>query len=268
MMLSHLPHLTRIAPAPRPLVVLLAVSAALLALSLSWALLDPRLLDGGPVWAKPLKFAISFVLFFGTLALADSRLSPAWRDGWMLRGATLGMASALILEMGYMVFQAAQGQASHFNLSSPFHALMYQLMGLGALLLVLGTALFGWAALRDSQADLTPALRLGIGWGFILSCLLTLVTAVTMSAMSSHFIGIPGPDAATIPLLGWSAAVGDLRPAHFVALHAMQAMPLLALLIDRPGRGPALFWLGSGLYVALTLGLFVQALLGLPLVRL
>jgi hypothetical protein len=89
-----------------------------------------------------------------------------------------------------------------------------------------------------------------------------------MSSMAGHFIGIPGPDAATIPLLGWSAAVGDLRPAHFVALHLMQVLPLLGLWIDRRGGTARIIpWVALG-YAAVTLALYAQALLGIPVIRL
>jgi hypothetical protein len=142
-------------------------------------------------------------------------------------------------------------------------------MGTGAVLLVLGIAVFGVAAARDRDAALTPGLRSGVTWGFVLSCVLTLVVAGTMSTSTGHYVGTPVLDT-RLPLVGWSAEVGDLRPAHFLSLHAMQALPLLGLLLDRagiarPGRTVAL--VGAG-YAALTLAVFAQALMGLPLIRL
>jgi hypothetical protein len=89
-----------------------------------------------------------------------------------------------------------------------------------------------------------------------------------MSAGTGHHVGTPSAGAATLPLVGWSAEVGDLRPAHFLSLHAMQALPLLGLWLDRRGAGARpVAWAGA-LYAALTLGVFVQALMGLPLIRL
>ena len=270
---------------PRPLAVLTAAALALLVLTLVWSLSDARLIDGGPVWAKPMKFALSFVVLFGTLALVEARLSPAWRDGWLLRGTVVAMAVAMILEMGYIITQAAQGEASHFNFSTPYNAIMYgTVMAFGAFVLVAGVAVFGVAAARDRAArdraardraardraaTMGPALRQGVVWGFGLTLVLTLITAFTLGNMEGHFVGVPAPDAATIPLFGWSAAVGDLRPAHFLALHTMQALQLVGLWIDRRGGGAA--WqvpAAAVIWVALTLGLFVQGLLGLPLIRL
>lgn len=262
-------HTMTLSPdAPRPLAVLTAVAVALTVLSLLWSLADPRLIDGVPVWAKPLKFALSFVVFFGTLALLDARLTPVWRDGWLLRGTTAVMAAAMVFEMAYMIFMAARGEASHFNQSTPFTQAMYSLMGLGATLLVVGVAIYGVAAWRDTGANLGPALRMGVAIGFVGSTVLTLITAFTLGAMSGHYIGTPGPDAATIPLLGWSATVGDLRPAHFLALHMMQALPLAGLLFDRLGQGPRAVVISAILYAALTMAIFAQALAGMPLIRL
>ena len=255
-------------PTLRPMAGLTALSLALVTLSLIWAVFDPRLIDGSATWAKPLKFAISFAVTFATLAIILPRFSPAWRNGLLFWSLTTLMGGAMLFEMIYMMSQAAQGQASHFNMETTFTRLMYALMGVGAVTLVAAIGAFGWAALRDKDASFGPALRQGVGWGFIGSFVLTMITAGTMSGMAGHTIGTPGPDAATIPLLGWSAAVGDLRPAHFVALHMMQALPLFGLWTDRRGGAVRQVYIAAGLYAALTLALFIQALSGLPVIRL
>ena len=63
--------------------------------------------------------------------------------------------------------------------------------------------------------------------------------------------------------------VGDLRPAHFLALHAMQVLPLVGWWIDRRG-GASLRALHSSAaaWALLTVAVFAQALAGLPLLRL
>ena len=58
----------------RPYGVLAALATALVGLALIWAVFDQRTLVDSAIWAKPLKFAISFIVFFGTLALVEVRV--------------------------------------------------------------------------------------------------------------------------------------------------------------------------------------------------
>ncbi|RDC69737.1 hypothetical protein DLJ49_18500 [Rhodovulum sp. 12E13] len=134
-------------------------------------------------------------------------------------------------------------------------------MAVGAVLLVSGLGVSGTRLARGGAARLTPAMRRALALGLWLSCVLTLVTAGVLSSGTSHFVGTPWPDAATLPLLGWSAEVGDLRPAHFLALHAMQALPLAPLLAERLAPAGALRFVGiaAALWVALTAAVFAVA---------
>ncbi|MEU4666308.1 hypothetical protein AB0F83_31695, partial [Micromonospora chalcea] len=75
-----------------------------------------------------------------------------------------------------------------------------------------------------------------------------------------------------LPLLGWSTTGGDLRVGHFVGMHALQALPLLAILLDRfLGRRldgltrARLVLVGGAAYAGLTLLVTAQALRGQPL---
>ena len=257
-------------PAPGLMVQLTAAAGALLLLTLLWGTFETRTLVGDPVWLKPAKFALSFVVTFGALALLQSRLSRDWADGWTIRGTAAVMATAFLGEMAYMTAQAARGEASHFNFSTPFNVSMYQLMGVGAVLLVLGIGVYGIVALLDRSARLSRAQRLATGLGFLATVLLTIPIAGYLGANSDHHVGVAPPGAPAVPFLGWSGAVGDLRPAHFLALHAMQALPLYALWRERGGRVARRgeIALVTVAWVGLTLAVFAQALAGLPLVRL
>ena len=91
-----------------------------------------------------------------------------------------------------------------------------------------------------------------------------------LSLAGAHTIGAPdgGPG---LPVVGWSTEAGDLRAAHFVGLHGLQAMPLAAWLVGRRqrlgvGRRVALVWTAAGLHGGLVLVLAWQALRGQPLV--
>lgn len=245
---------------------LAATAIVLLLVTLLWSLADPRLLDGVPVWLKPAKFALSFAVHFGTLALITAALSPGVRQGRLVAIAGPVMAVAFLSEMGYLFFQAAQAEPSHFNFSTPFHVMAYQLMGLGAVLLIGMPILVAHAARRDPELGANT--RAGIWWGALLSFGLTLVVAGYMSNGTGHFVGTPSAGAPTIPLFGWSGEVGDLRPAHFLSLHALQILPLIGLWADRAGRRGQVIPAVAAAYFLVTFAVFAQALLGLPLIRL
>ncbi|MFM7344942.1 MAG: hypothetical protein ACKO1J_06200, partial [Tagaea sp.] len=71
---------------------------------------------------------------------------------------------------------------------------------------------------------------------------------------------------ARLPFLGWSREVGDLRPAHFLALHAMQVLPAAGYALDRLGADARFVWIGAISYALLTASVFTQALQGVPLI--
>jgi hypothetical protein len=256
---------------PTQFQTLTVVAIVLLALTVLWGFVDARTIEGVPVWMKPLKFALSFAVLFGTIALVEPRLSERARDGWTLRIVGWVMAAAFLSEMAYMMYQAGRAEPSHFNVSTPFHRLMYEgVMAAGAVALVLGTAVIGWVVKRDKAADLSPALREAIWLGFLLTFVLTMITAGYLSVNGGHFVGLHPEGAATVPLFGWSGVTGDLRPAHFAALHVMQALPLLALWLGRNEqigsvRTIRLAALG---YAGVTFAVFAQAILGMPLIPL
>lgn len=261
----------QLTPRPALSVSLAGLAVALLLLSLAAGQVDPRLINGVPVWAKPAKFAVSFVVLFATLAWLEARLSEPWRKGVLVQGTVGVMAFCMIAEMGYIMMQAGLGEASHFNQSTPFHSFMYTVvMAFGAVLLVVGVGIYGYVAWADKEAKLTPALRLGTVLGFGLSSVLTLFIAGYIGGQSSALVGTPSVDHPTVPVMGWSAEVGDLRPAHFLALHAMQVLPFLGFLLDRwhtPGHRWLLI-LGAFVYTLVTTLAFHQARSGQPLITL
>ncbi|MDW3221468.1 MAG: hypothetical protein R8G34_01040 [Paracoccaceae bacterium] len=257
---------------PTQFITLTVVAIVLAGLSLLWGVVDPRLIEGAPVYMKPLKFALSFTVLFATLAVVEARLSEAARDGWTLRITGWVMATAFLSEMAYIMYQAGRAEASHFNVSTPFTELMYTVvMAAGAVALVIGTAVVGWVVKRDKASNLNPALREAIWLGFLLTFVLTMIVAGYMSMGNSRFVGAHPEDGATLPILGWSGVTGDLRPAHFFSLHAMQALPVLILCLnrsaDRPGSVRTVR-IAALCYAGLTSAVFAQALMGVPLIPL
>ena len=221
--------------------------------------IDARLLYGVSIWEKPSKFFLPLAIHMATLAWGISLLPLTQQHGRPVRIASFAFVAAALFEMAYMLFQAARGEASHFNLSTPFNALMYNLMGVGAVTLTAVTGYIGW---RIRKAGSTT-MHFAAGWGFIASAVTTTLVAGYLAQCASHWIGGDQTDATGLRFFHWSTTGGDLRPAHFAALHIMQAAPLVAW-----------FW-GSRRLVAASLGggilvvavLAGQALMGIPLFR-
>jgi hypothetical protein len=240
---------------------------ALTALFFAALQVDSRLLYGVSVWSKPLKFALSLGVYFGTL-LVLARLLPV---GHLKSGPHHAIAMSLIFvaafEMVYIAIQAALGEASHFNKTTAFHNVMYSLMGIGAVWLTLGLA---WLAVliakHNERSDpLVLAVLLGLG----ISAALGGGFGAYLGGQESHWVDAVPNDANGLWLFNWSNNGGDLRVAHFFGLHAMQIIQMFALVL------PRVLWrttkhtaivVFSLSYSALCVYTFAQALQGQPFI--
>jgi hypothetical protein len=243
--------------AASPLLVRTAIAFLLLfGLTYAFTGIDPRLVNGVSGWEKPAKFFLSLGLHVATLAWGLSLLDERNRRSRFVRYASNTFVTAAVIELAYLSFQAARGEASHFNVSTTFTAIMYPLMGIGAVTLTTVTGLLGWRILRVRK----DAMGFATGWGFILAAVSTTLVAGYLSSMGSHWIGGDQTDATGLPFFHWSTTGGDLRVAHFVSLHIMQALPLVAWFFPDK-RVVALAGFSGVLAVAL---LGIQALTGIP----
>ncbi|AHJ98532.1 hypothetical protein [Hymenobacter swuensis] len=237
---------------------------ALLLLALVLLTFDHRLVTGLPVWVKPAKFALSGLLYLWTLAwlLADL---PAPANG-AVRLVSGAAALSMVVEMACIFLQAARGTTSHYNGATAFDGLVFGLMGVFILVNTLATI---WAVYLVWHYQ--PHGPAGYVWGVRLGLLVFLVGSVlggVMIRLGQHTVGAPdgGPG---LPGLGWSTRAGDLRLAHFLGMHALQALPLLgwALSYWQPRHAGLLTWLGTAVYVGAVAALFIQAMRGVPVVK-
>ena len=219
--------------------------AALLAATAIALIVDPREILGAPLWMKPAKFAASIAIYTLTLAWVFTYL-PEWRR--TRRVVSWVTAVTLVLEVVIIDVQAWRGTTSHFNVGTPVDGVLFTVMGIAILVQTLSAVAVAVALWRQRFAD--PAL----GWALRFGMTLTLMGAMTgglmtqptraqidaaragarMTVAGAHTVGAPdgGPG---LPGTGWSREHGDIRVAHFIGLHALQVLPLLALLFVRRG---------------------------------
>ncbi|MEO0612541.1 MAG: hypothetical protein AAFY83_04410 [Pseudomonadota bacterium] len=198
------------------------------------ALVDPRTLNGVNIWTKPLKFSIALVVHGFTLAILMQQLTVKQRTGWLMGGVTAAYGAAIAFETAYITIQSMRGRASHYNNETILEQVLYGFMGFGAVLLVMLPMVIALLVWRQRGQPWT-GYRLGTVLGCLIGPILTIVYGFTLSFGNSHFVDAPpgALDVPGLPFLGWSTQYADLRPAHFFALHMIQASPLTGWLMDR-----------------------------------
>ena len=230
--------------------------------------IDTRIFQGESPWMKPVKFHFALAIYAISLAFFARYMPAATRASRRWRWFTGAVVFAILAECAWLSAAAMQNTASHFNTDIPFFTAIYNLMGAFAVLLTSASLAMGISIWRNPNTGLNPAVKLSIALGLILTFLLTVITAGYLSTADGHFVGTP-VTGATLPILGWSREVGDLRVAHFLSTHALHGLPLLGLAAARMGDargGLTLVWAGAAAYALLVAAVFVQALQGLPLI--
>ncbi len=261
----------------------LIATAAVMLIVLAGALVglaaDPTTIIGAPAWLKPAKFAVSITIYSVTLAWIFTFIPE-----WTRTRRTIGWITALtmVLEIAIIGGQAWRGTTSHFNVGTTLDAALFSVMGLAIVVQTLSSIAVAVALWRQRFADESRgwALRLGVSLtivGALTGGLMTRPTTAQLEAAraggpmpvsGAHTVG--GPDGGPgLAGTGWSTEHGDVRVPHFFGLHAMQALPIVALLLARRRLGPAtrvrLVLIAAASYAALYVILLVQALRGVPL---
>jgi hypothetical protein len=214
---------------------------------------DHRVITGAPAWLKPLKFAVSTLIAAWSFAFCIAA-SQVWPRVRRVLDRTLAMA--LWIEIALIDMQAARGTTSHFNLSTPFDGAVYAVMGVSIACIWLSMLLLTITLFRQ------PFGGTAWGWALRLGMLLALIGTGSGALMTmpdpaqeaarhpaggragkvltvgGHTVG--GPDGGRgLPVTGWSADHGDLRIAHFLGMHGLQVLPLLAWWMAGRSRLPA-----------------------------
>ncbi len=209
-------------------------------------------------WIKPFKFFLSTLIFTWSIA---------WYMGYLQHAKAVSIYSWMAIvvfafENACVVFQASQGQLSHFNISSSFNALLFSLMGLAITIFTLWTGYIGFLFFINNFPELPTAYVWGIRLGILFFVIFAFEGGV-MAAQLAHTVGSPDGGSG-LPLTNWSSQYGDLRIAHFIGMHALQILPLLSFYLIKNAKIVVLIAIG---YFLFTSYLFMQAMSGMPFIK-
>lgn len=263
----------------------LALSGVLLTLgtvaTLVGVIVDPTVITGAPAWLKPMKFFVSTAVYCFTFIwlLGFVRGRPRLVD--LITWVTV---VGFVVELAAISFQAARGVGSHFNTGTTFDTAIYSAMGATITAVWMASVLLGVLLLRQRIPDATLAwgVRLGVLLGVVGIAVAFLMTAPRPEQLAAaqagqglpltgaHSVGL-ADGAAGLPIVNWSTIGGDLRIPHFVGIHAMQVLPLVAFLANRTrlrsGNRVALVVIAGAAYGGMIALLTWQALRGQSIVR-
>ncbi len=266
----------------RPLMALAAVMAGSTLSCLIGLVFDSRMLTGQPIWLKPLKFSLSIGIYAVTWAWLIQQLSTGRRLAWWA-----GTVSAvfLLIEQLIIVGDVVRGSTSHFNVSTPFNIAMWSVMAGSIGTVWVATLVVSAILFKNPVADRARNLAIRTGAvtaviGMALGFLMTSPSKAQLDnyngIVGAHTVGLAdgGPG---LPFLGWSTVGGDLRIPHFIGMHALQALPILVILLELAGRRyrllssvavrARLMLLAGGGYLAVLALLTWQALRGQSIVH-
>ena len=210
-----------------------------------WSLSDHRLIREVGVWVKPMKFMLSTALFALTtvwvLKVAHSDLDQIPVYPWIV--ALLVLTS--LFEVVYISYQASQGSASHYNVSDPFHAFMFGVMAVAAVGLTFSQAWLAWEIWNEQKGADLRVETLGVIIGLTMTFVLSTISGFMLG-------GNQPPSGQGIPIVGWHL-YKDIRPAHFLGVHAQQLIPLWGLIAAK--------FMGTFSTAGLLIGAFLYVML-------
>lgn len=225
----------------RPLMALAAAMVVCFAVCVVGLFVDSRTILGQPIWLKPLKFSLSIGIYAVTWAWLIQQLSAHRRVAWWA-----GTVSAffLIVEQVIIVGAVVRGTTSHFNQTTPLASFLWKVMAGSIGVVWIATLVVSFILFRNPVRDgaRNAAVRLGsviAVVGMTLGILMTIPSKAQITAggdiVGAHTVG-SSDGGAGVPFLGWSTTGGDLRIPHFIGMHALQALPILLILLELAGR--------------------------------
>lgn len=232
------------------------------------AFLAPTAAMGVNPWIKPIKFSLSFSTFASTISLLLMALQiPRWQLN-LVRWAIAASIALEIFSLGAQAWRSAHADAGHPLLDSSLAQMTNSMVMVNTAIVCWMLVLFCANRVRTDLVDrpMVSAIRYSI-----VIFLAGNAIGGYMLSRGSHTVGATdgGPG---LPFVNWSIIGGDLRIAHFIAIHAIQIVPLFAYILSQMAPIPAvkqrkLAVVVLSLLVGGTVGAtFVQAAMGRPLI--
>lgn len=210
-------------------------------------------------WIKPLKFFMSSAIFsftMGWIMVHLKKQKAVTIFSWVV-------ILVLTFENVIIVWQAANGRLSHFNISNGLYGLLFSLMGVAITIMTLWTLYIGLLFIWQKEFPLSKQYVLSIRIAILFFVFYAFVGGI-MAANLSHTVGGDMNTSQGLPLLNWSRQFGDVRVAHFFGMHSLQILPLFGFYIAKSKSTVALV---SILYFILVTAILLQALNGMPLLK-
>ncbi|MFD2203751.1 hypothetical protein [Shivajiella indica] len=181
---------------------------------------DDRMLLGANIWHKPMKFCLSIGTFSWTMAWYLYYLSQPRK----VQTIKIVIILMLLIEQVIIIGQASRGEMSHFNITTAFNAMLFNIMGIA---IFVNTLMVFWSfRLLKNEEHLPVGYKRSIQLGMLIFIIASLQGFV-MAANLGHTIGAPD-GLEGIFFLNWAKGFIDLRVFHFFGLHALQVIPIFA----------------------------------------
>lgn len=240
---------------------------------------DHRLVSGEWAWIKPCKFGLSIATYAASLlwlseyvGIYKSTFDKFARFAFW--GAFVELASLVLQASGLFAFSNASAHGESVMAQWPALFLMIAVkVAIMPVALMMPITLI----VLCKQRNLPQVIGASLRWAVFIATLGMIPGLIMVMPGEHHLAVMPhghsalhtvGAHVGISPWLGWSTCGGDLRPAHFFGLHALQFMPLVAMAVRRyllgwSGAMQALIINNIGVtYTAFLMLLTVQALNG------
>ncbi|HKY51807.1 MAG TPA: hypothetical protein VJP45_11185 [Candidatus Limnocylindria bacterium] len=184
-----------------------------------WAANGFPSLQGPVTWRKPIEFGMSGAITTLSLAWVLGRLPRSRLWDWVAAIAIVFFVPETVL----IDVQQWRGVPSHFNYATPFDAAVFSAMGIFIGIVAMGIAIIAARSFLGVAGPPSTALAVRTGLLFLL------VGQVLGGLILANQFGSDGP-LANASIVG---VAGELKVPHALALHGLQVLAVLALILER-----------------------------------